>query len=120
MADSAMDLYKEIGLRIKEIRKQKNMSQQTLSEQANISLPQISDYECGKVRMQVASLAKIAEALQVSTDLLIRPNIPQVNTIYQTEFQEILGDCTPTEIDSILKIVRELKTTMHKKNKYDS
>ena len=43
MADSAMDLYKEIGLRIKEIRKQKNMSQQTLSEQANISLPQISD-----------------------------------------------------------------------------
>ena len=51
---------------------------------------------------------------------VLRPDIPQVNSIYQNEFGEILGDCTPDEIDSILKIVKELKATLHQKKKeYD-
>ena len=70
--------------------------------------------------MLLATFVRITEALQVSADVLLRPDIPQVNSIYQNEFAEVLGDCTPDEIDSILKIVKELKTTLHQKKKeYD-
>lgn len=112
--------YKKIGARIREARISKKMSQQELATAAELSLPHISVIELGKAKMQLATFIRIAEALQVSTDELLRPNIPQVNTIYQAELQEIIGDCSPSEIDSIFRIVREIKATMrsHKKE-YD-
>lgn len=38
-----------------------------------------------------------------------------MNGIYQGEFKDLLADCSPAEIDSIIKIVKELKTTMRMK-----
>ena len=104
-----------IGSRIREVRVKKGMSQAELAVEANISLPHISDIELGKSRMMLASFVRITEALQVSADSLLRPDIPEVKNLYQSEFADILYDCTPAEIDSILKIVKELKATMHKK-----
>ena len=107
-----------IGSRIREVRVKKGMSQAELAVEANISLPHISDIELGKSRMMLASFVRITEALQVSADSLLRPDIPEVKNLYQSEFAYILYDCTPAEIDSILKIVKELKATMHKKEEY--
>lgn len=120
MDDKNKEEYKKVGDRIRKIRIQKNMTQADLSVKANIGLSHISDIELGKSKMMLATFTRIAEALQVSTDVLIRPDIPEVNSLYQNEFAEILEDCTPDEIDSIIKIVKELKTTMHaKKNIYE-
>lgn len=103
----------EVGKRIREIRVKKNMSQADLAEQANISLSQISDIETGKSSMRLTTFIGIVEALQVSADVLLRTDIPEVNNIYKSEFAELLEDCTPSEIDSILKIVKEIKRSMH-------
>ena len=120
MDNKSKEEYIKVGERIRKIRIQKNMTQADLSEKANIGLSHISDIELGKSKMMLATFTRIAEALQVSTDVLIRPNIPEVNSLYQNEFAEILEDCTPDEIDSIIKIVKELKNTMHaKKNIYE-
>lgn len=102
-----------IGTRIREIRIQKHMSQATLADKANISLSQISDIENGKSAMQLPTFIRIVEALQVSADVVLRLDIPEVNNLYKSEFAEVLADCTPAEIDSILKIVREVKRSMH-------
>lgn len=107
-----------IGSRIREVRIKKGMSQAELAVKANISLPHISDIELGKTRMMLASFVRLTEALPVSADSLLRTDIPEVKGLYQNEFAEILSDCTPAEIDSILKIVKELKSTMHKKEEY--
>lgn len=107
-----------IGSRIREVRIKKGMSQAELAVKANISLPHISDIELVKTRMMLASFVRLTEALQVSADSLLRTDIPEVKGLYQNEFAEILSDCTPAEIDSILKIVKELKSTMHKKEEY--
>ena len=70
--------------------------------------------------MSVGYFLKIIEALQVSADSILRPDIPEVNSLYNKEFSELLEDCSPTEIDSILKIVNELKNTMRsQKDEYD-
>ena len=103
----------EIGKRIREFRVKKNMSQAALAEKANVSLSQISDIERGKTSMRLTTFIGIVEALQVSADVLLRTDIPEVNTLDKSEFAEVLADCTPSEIDSILKIVKEVKRSMH-------
>ncbi len=103
----------EIGKRIREFRVKKNMSQAALADKANVSLSQISDIERGKTSMRLTTFIGIVEALQVSADVLLRTDIPEVNTLYKSEFAEVLADCTPSEIDSILKIVKEVKRSMH-------
>lgn len=118
MASCDMTDAQMIGSRIRAVRLQKNMSQADLAAKANLSLPQISDIELGKSRMMLTSFVRIAEALQVSADSLLRPDVPEVKSIYQNEFADVLNDCTPAEIESILKIVKELKSTMHKKEEY--
>lgn len=103
----------EIGKRIRDIRTNKKMSQADLADKANISLSQVSDIETGKSSMRLTTFIGIVEALQVSADVLLRTDIPEVNNIYKSEFTELLEDCTPTEIESILKIVKEVKKSMH-------
>ena len=117
MDEKAMNEYRKIGARIREVRIKNGMSQADLSVKAHISLPHISDIELGKTKMLIATFVRITEALQVSADMLLRPDIPQVNSIYQNEFADVLGDCTPDELDSILKIVKELKATLHLRKK---
>ena len=94
------------------------MSQADLAAKASVSLPLISNIELGKTKMQLETFVKVAEALQVSTDHLLRPDVPEVKAIYQSELSEVLDGCTPSEMEAILKIVRELKATMHKREEY--
>ena len=114
MAKKSSDEKKQIGARIRDIRIKKGMSQQQLAEAAGLSLPHVSVIELGKSEMKLSTFMCIAEALQISTDALLRPDIPEVNSIYQTEFQDILGDCTPSEIETIIAIVRQIKSSLHK------
>ena len=62
--------------------------------------------------MQLETFVKVAEALQVSADYLLRPDVPEVKAIYQGEFAELLEDCSASEMETILKIVREVKASM--------
>lgn len=103
----------EVGKRIRDLRLKKNMSQADLADKANISLSQVSDIETGKSSMRLTTFIGIVEALQVSADVLLRTDIPEVNNIYKSEFAEVLEDCSPAEIESILKIVKEVKKSMH-------
>lgn len=119
MTEMSSSDYQKIGARIREIRIKNGMSQADLAVAAHISLPHISDIEHGKTKMLLATFVRITEALQVSADVLLRPDTPQVNSIYQSEFKEILSDLSPAEIDSILKIVKELKSTLQAKRNID-
>lgn len=120
MDDKQKEENKNIGMRIREIRVQKHMSQANLADKANISLSQVSDIENGKSAMRLATFIRIVETLQVSADVLLRSDIPEVNNIYRSEFAELLEDCSPSEIDSILKIVKEVKHSMHSTKTNDS
>ena len=37
-----------------------------------------------------------------------------VNKIYQNEFAEILKDCSQSEIETLTKLVKDVKETLHK------
>lgn len=120
MTDSEAVVFKQIGSRIRAARTEKKMSQAELAEKAHLCLPQISEVELGKVKMNLYTFIKIVEALQVSADSILRPDTPETKSVFQGEFSKLLSDCTAAETESILKIVKELKITMHtKKDNYD-
>lgn len=63
---------KDIGTRIALIRKSKGLTQANLADRIGVSRLLISDYERGKVRIYADVLAKIAAALGVSADTLLK------------------------------------------------
>jgi transcriptional regulator with XRE-family HTH domain len=61
----------EIGDAIRRKRKERGISQQELAELASLNYVTISKYESGKVEPGARALARIANALDVTTDELL-------------------------------------------------
>lgn len=115
MNEREVEMAQRIGKRIREVRTQRGLSQATLAKEMGISLPHISDIELGKSNMMLTTFMRMLESLQVSADyLLLRPNIPEVRKTAIGEFSDILADCSPSEIESIHKIVMEMKSSFRK------
>lgn len=67
---------KEIGSRIKGIRKERGITQEQLAEYADVSVDFIGLVETGRSSLKVPTLAKIAKALNISADYLIYGDAP--------------------------------------------
>lgn len=116
MQNGSMSSAAEIGARIREARLAKRMSQAELAEKSNISLPHISEIELGKADIRLQSFIRIIEALQVSSDEIIKASVPSVSQLLIHEYAEMLSDCTPEEIQALIAITKQLKTTMRTHN----
>lgn len=67
-------------MRLKELRKKRNVSQVKLAIDLNMSQNSISRYETGEREPDFASLIKIADYFNVSIDYLLeRTDNPQIN-----------------------------------------
>lgn len=64
-------MVKDIGNRIAEIRRQRGLSQDELAELATLSRISVARYETGKIEPGAKALGRIADALEVSTDVLL-------------------------------------------------
>ena len=104
----------ELGSRIRQARTDRNMSQIELAEACGISVPYVSDIERGKKCFSVDILLRIALALQVSTDWLLRLDIPQTEYAYNAEAAELLADCNQEEAFVLLESLHNLKKTIRK------
>ena len=60
-----MDLKQKIGKRIKELRKSKNLSQEKLSELADIAQNSLSNIETGKTDIRYTNLLQISKAFNM-------------------------------------------------------
>ena len=61
----------ELGLRIKEIRESKGISQRELARRLKLKQSSVSNYESGNREPSLEILVKIANILEVSTDYLL-------------------------------------------------
>ena len=67
--------YKAIGKRIKIQRIQREMTQEKLAELTGLSNPHISNVETGSTQVSLKSLIAIANALEITPDVLLCDNI---------------------------------------------
>ena len=64
-----------IGQRIRDLRKQKRMSQTELAKSAGVSQTTVTAWETGKAEPSSSAVAKLAVIFNVTTDYLLgRPN----------------------------------------------
>jgi len=65
-------IQQKFGVKIKSLRLQKNMSQEELSSKTGLHRTYISDIERGVRNVSLKNIEKIAKALSVSPDVLLR------------------------------------------------
>ena len=59
-------ILEKFGLRLREIRKLKNTSQEQLAEKSGFMLSQVGRIERGEINTSLSHLSKLSEALDVS------------------------------------------------------
>lgn len=110
----------ELGARIRQARTSRNMSQLELADACGISVPYVSDIERGKKCFSVDILLRIALALQISTDWLLRLDIPQTEYAYNAEAAELLKDCSLEEAALLLDLMGSTKQIIRERIKNNS
>lgn len=73
MTREPTELGRRIGHRVRRRREQKGLSQQALGRRVDVSQPYIARLEAGLRSPSVETLSRIADVLDVPTDLLLRP-----------------------------------------------
>ena len=116
------DKRQEVGKRIREARKKKKFSQSELSELLDISPSHMSDIENGKTNIGLDIFMHLTEILQVSADWLLQTDIPPVNALQTKEVNDLLVGCSSAEVQTLLKIMKEIKLAINqaKKEKCDN
>lgn len=109
-----------VGQRIQEVRKERGLSQTDLAERLNISLSHMSNIETGKTNFGVDIFKRITEVLQISADYLLRSNVPAVTDIYADEIAGLLSECSPSEVEAMKNMLKEMKNAFHNVKKANS
>ena len=61
----------KLGIRIREIRKSKNISIEEIAYKAGLDAQNLRKYELGKQEMRVSMLKRIADAFEISVSELV-------------------------------------------------
>ena len=104
--------YSDIGKRIKEIRLQKEITQEILAEKADVSIPHLSNIEHGKTKLGLPTIVKIANALSVTVDDLMCDSLTRGADIYQNKFSALLSDCSRDEARVITDMAKAMKKSL--------
>ncbi|RFZ77480.1 XRE family transcriptional regulator [Lacrimispora amygdalina] len=96
------DLLKEIGKRIYDRRKQMNLTQEVLAERTNVTPQTISTAELGRKAMRPDTIIRLCDALEISTDYLLRGNITQSDN---GPLVQKFSDLTPSQYRHLEDII---------------
>lgn len=97
--------YKAIGERIREMRNAKGWTQAQLAERSGIETSNISHIERAATKLSFPTLVSIADALEVSLDVLVYDSLVKSAHISCDKINDLLSDCTDEELRSIVEII---------------
>lgn len=100
--------YNVIGTRIRQARLAKNMTQEELSEQIDISVAFLSRVETGNSRINLKRLNQICGILEVSEGYLLNGASSNSETYLDKEFSELLKKCSPDKQKLIYKLAKAI------------
>ncbi len=99
--------YRIIGERIKNLRNNKNISQEKLAKGLNVPVTDICEVEKG-ARIELEKIAQISTVLAVPIEQIISGTVPQAPNYLNQDLYQVLIKCTPDKqklIYNIAKIV---------------
>jgi transcriptional regulator with XRE-family HTH domain len=105
-----------IGLRIKEIRKRRGITQAQLAEMTDLSVPYISYLENGKKKISLETLIRMCNALEVTLDDLLAGVQTSNRMDYQTDIGLLLRDCSTEERRFLFEVIKANREILHRNN----
>ena len=97
--------YKELGLRIKQIRQSQNLTQDALAESVSCNTSHISNIENNHTKVSLNVLLAIANALNTSIDYLLSNQYENSSMALDNEIMRAVKDCDNEKKEKILKII---------------
>ena len=107
--------YKLIGVRIKNARLAKGLTQEKLAELANISPQHVSHVENGSTKLSLPCLVAVCNALDVTADKMLMDSIPQSEIHLTGEVARIFSECSASEMYLMLSVAESLKKALRLK-----
>lgn len=104
--------YRDIGTRIRTVRKRKQMSQKQLADKIGVGVTHISHIETGNTIPSLKTMIDIINALNCSADELLCIEIEQARPWFNDWLVDLLSDCSDKEIKIISGIVKALKESL--------
>lgn len=97
---------RRLGVNIRSARIAQGMTQQTLAERADLSVPYISRVERGEKEPSLSTLLRVADALDIGLDELLGLKREQVN---RSKERKIFEGCAVEQEAVLLEMLIELK-----------
>ena len=100
--------YKKLGLKIKEIRISRSLTQDTLAEMVSCNTSHISNVENNHTKVSLNVLLVIANALNSSIDYLLSDQYENSSLALDNAILRAIKDCDNEKKEKILKMIEIL------------
>lgn len=104
--------YNAIGIRVRDKRVKKKMSQFELSNEIGVSSPHISNIERGKTKVSLPTLINIANALDTTLDELVCDNVNEAKGIMIKEIADQIEKCNADEVRIVTDVIKALMISL--------
>lgn len=101
-----------LGKRIHSLRRRRGISQSKLSEIIDKTPSYISYIETGVKSMSIDTFVDIVNALNTTSDDLLRDSLENTAVITSSSFSELISDCTDYEQKVMLDIATAVKQAL--------
>lgn len=100
------------GKNVRHYRKKRGLSQNTLSELIDKSPTYLSYLESGLRSTSLETLVDLANALNVTPDMLLKDSLENTSLLMSNEFAAVLGDCNDYEQKILMEVLLAVKTSI--------
>ena len=100
-----LNIKKVIGVRIKELRKRKKITQEKLAENAEINVKYLSKIEMGTKNPTINVFIRIAESLDVDIGAIFNQLVVEDPAKRLPAINALLGQASEEQLKTVLKIL---------------
>lgn len=98
--------YSIIGMRLRQARDSKKLTQEKFAEMLGLSVPYISRVERGTTEIGLKRLAEMCTLLDVSLTYVLEGTVPNSDSYLSPALNDLLKNCPAEKIDLIYKIIK--------------
>lgn len=110
--ESVVD-FRSLGRNVRKYREEKGLSAEKLSRISGVSKSHINNIESANAKASLEVMVRIANALEISLDMILCDSLKLSRNIKKMEYALILDDCD----DNAVNIIVEVAETLRKKLK---
>lgn len=100
--------FEKIGKRIRELRISKGLTQEYVANIANVNVSHISNIENNRVKISLATLVCVCNALQTTVDYILLDEYTSPDNVLDHEILRELQGCSSDTKEKVLQIIKIL------------